>query len=88
MSALFRERLTAGGEAVELVLLHGWASDSRIWQPLLPHLRQHFHLTLIDLPGFGRSAEAPLGSAANLIEALLPVLPEKALYMGLSLIHI
>ena len=85
MSALFRERLTASGEAAELVLLHGWASDSRIWQPLLPHLRQHFHLTLIDLPGFGRSAEASLGSAANLIEALLPVLPEKALYMGWSL---
>lgn len=84
MPALFRERLAAAGDAAELVLLHGWASDSRIWQPLLPRLRQHFHITLIDLPGFGRSGDAPLEIDA-LIDTLLPLLPDTALYMGWSL---
>ena len=84
MAAVFRERLAAGGDAAELVLLHGWASDSRIWQPLLPRLRQHFHITLIDLPGFGRSVDGPLAIDA-LIDTLLPMLPERALYLGWSL---
>ena len=40
----------------ELVLLAGWSMDSRIWRSLLPRLRQIAHITLIELPGMGRSA--------------------------------
>ena len=47
--------LTSGNNDAEpLLLLHGtfW---SRVWQPVLPALGQHFHCVALDFPGFGRS---------------------------------
>jgi pimeloyl-[acyl-carrier protein] methyl ester esterase len=38
-----------------LILLHGWGMDSSIWSPLLPILIPHFYVTVVDLPGLGRS---------------------------------
>lgn len=69
--------------AEPLVLLHGWGCDSRSWLPLLPLLNQSYDLMVIELPGFA-------GSAANAsidgwVEALLEVLPERAVYIGWSL---
>lgn len=76
MTEIFRERLAASAAgAPELVLLHGWGSDSNIWRPLIPQLRRHFHLTLIDLP---LHSDGPLAE-------LLPLLPARAIYLGWSL---
>lgn len=87
MTAVYRERLasyTSG--AAELVLLHGWASDSEIWRSLVPALRRHFHVTLVDLPGFGRSAACEFHrDPALVIKQLLPILPDSAVYCGWSL---
>jgi malonyl-CoA O-methyltransferase len=84
---IYREHLAAyRQDAAELVLLHGWASDSSIWRPLLATLRRHFHVTLIDLPGFGRSgAVADMSDPDQLIDAILSVLPSSAIYCGWSL---
>ena len=38
-----------------LVLLHGWASNSQVWQPLIPLLSPHVDVITVDLPGFGQS---------------------------------
>ncbi len=85
--SLFREHLAAYSPgAPELVLLHGWASHSGIWRSLVPGLRKHFSVTLIDLPGFGNSAAlAPGADVDAVLEALLPQLPERAVYCGWSL---
>lgn len=87
MTAIYRERLasyTSG--AAELVLLHGWGSDSEIWRSLVPTLRRRFHVTLVDLPGFGRSAACEFRRDPVLVvEQLLPILPESAVYCGWSL---
>ncbi len=70
------ERLAAfSPDAPELVLLHGWGSDSSIWRSLLARLRQYFHLTLLDLP---LAAEDP-------VKRVLPYLPSQAIYLGWSL---
>lgn len=47
-----------------LVLLHGFLSDGRAWEPLLPTLLPHFSVLCVDLPGHGRSVArwAPHGS--------------------------
>lgn len=45
-----------GERAPELVLLHGWALNGTVFEPLLPALQQYFRITLMDLPGMGRSA--------------------------------
>ncbi|GAB3383262.1 malonyl-ACP O-methyltransferase BioC [Spongiibacter taiwanensis] len=87
MSQLYRERLAStSGSTVELVLLHGWASHCGIWRSLLPGLREHFNITLLDLPGYGASASlaAPV-DPDTLLEQVLPELPPSALYVGWSL---
>ncbi len=48
-----------GARAPDLVLLHGWGLHSRVWDGVLPHLREYFRVTCMDLPGMGRSAPFP-----------------------------
>ncbi len=74
-----------------LVLLHGWGSDSRIWQTILPELTKHMHVMAIDLPGFGQSL--PLGQDVPLekqgiehyLDAISAVLPTRCTLLGWSL---
>lgn len=82
-----------------LVLIHGWGSDSHIWQAVLPELTQHLNVMAIDLPGFGQSPELlqnspelsknsperPKNSLDNYLNAILAVLPERCSLMGWSL---
>ncbi|HVO44815.1 MAG TPA: pimeloyl-ACP methyl ester esterase BioH [Steroidobacteraceae bacterium] len=53
MSALYTE---VTGRGPDLVLLHGWALNLRVWDGLAAVLRPHFRLIAVDLPGHGRSA--------------------------------
>jgi pimeloyl-ACP methyl ester carboxylesterase len=47
--------MSAGhGDAV--ILLHGYAEDSRMWKPLIPRLAEHFTVIAPDLPGIGESS--------------------------------
>ncbi len=49
----YREAGPAG--APTILLLHGFPSSSRMWQPLLDRLADTFHLIAPDYPGFGHS---------------------------------
>jgi alpha-beta hydrolase superfamily lysophospholipase len=42
-------------DAATILLLHGFPSSSRMWQPLLDRLADRFHLVAPDYPGFGHS---------------------------------
>ena len=44
---------TAGGHGPTVVLLHGYAEDSRMWKPLAIALAPHFTVIAPDLPGIG-----------------------------------
>jgi pimeloyl-ACP methyl ester carboxylesterase len=46
--------LTAG-HGPTLILLHGYAQNSRMWRPVIPVLAQKFTVIAPDLPGFGES---------------------------------
>src|SRR5712672_2893826 len=69
--------LTAGhGPAV--VLLHGYAQNSRMWRPLMPLLADKFTVIAPDLPGIGES-EIPkngvdMKSAATRVHGLVNAL--------------
>lgn len=52
---------TGPGDSEDLVMLHGWATDSRIWQAVMPALQERFRIHLVDLPGFANNAELLLG---------------------------
>jgi len=45
-------------DAPTILLLHGFPSSSRMWEPLLTRLADAFHLVAPDYPGFGHS-DAP-----------------------------
>lgn len=47
------------GHGPDLVLIHGWAMHGGIFAPLAPLLGAHFRVHAVDLPGHGRSIEAP-----------------------------
>ena len=49
------------GEGHPLVLVHGAAADSRMWQPQLAGLADEFTVVAWDEPGAGRSGDVPEG---------------------------
>jgi hypothetical protein len=56
LSLFYRE--AGRPEAPTLLLLHGFPSSSRMYEPLLTRLSGQFHLVAPDYPGFGHS-DAP-----------------------------
>lgn len=73
------------GHGRPLVLLHGWGMNSQVWQPIQAALTQQYHVTLVDLPGHGRSHRVSLGSLDEVVEQLRPHIPSNAVIMGWSL---
>lgn len=76
----------AGADAPELVLLHGWGLHSLVWDPVVPALLAHYQVTVIDLPGLGRSP-MPGGDydLDYVLAHLLRVAPPRATWLGWSL---
>ena len=70
----------------DLVCVHGWGMNSLVWDKLMPLLLKRYRVTLIELPGMGRSP-VPAGnySLDYVAEHLLKVAPERAVWLGWSL---
>lgn len=56
LSIFYRE--AGQPEAPTILLLHGFPSSSRMYEPLLSRLSDNYHLVALDYPGFGHS-DAP-----------------------------
>lgn len=74
--------VTCSGQGVPVVLFHGWGFDSRIWDPVLPMLTQHYQVYCVDLPGFGSSPFTPWDAFKS---SVLSQLPDRFGVMGWSL---
>lgn len=61
--------VTVHGEGRPLVLVHGIASSSHIWNPLLPRLAAERRVVTVDLPGHGGTPSAP-DAADRLVPAM------------------
>lgn len=75
------------GQGPNLVLLHGWGLNSGVWEPVSHILEQHFRITLLDLPGFGRNADFlpeqyDLDSICSMV---VDCLPDKSSLIGWSM---
>lgn len=74
------------GAGPELVLVHGWGLNGDVWDELVAALAGRRRVTVVDLPGYGRS---PLGEApytlAWLAERLAAAVPRRAAWLGWSL---
>ncbi|KAA3629396.1 MAG: pimeloyl-[acyl-carrier protein] methyl ester esterase [Proteobacteria bacterium] len=74
------------GAGPELVLVHGWGLNGAVWDELAADLTRRFRVTVLDLPGYGRS---PLDGAPYILSWLASELaravPRPATWLGWSL---
>lgn len=78
--------IEVSGSGPDLVLLHGWSMNRRVWRLLKPYLENDFTLHCVDLPGHGDSDwQTGALDADKLLPALAQQLPESAIWLGWSL---
>ncbi|WP_038909202.1 pimeloyl-ACP methyl ester esterase BioH [Dickeya oryzae] len=76
---------TQGEGACELVMLHGWGMNSKVWNNIVVRLAPHFRLHCVDLPGYGQSQGFPAMSLEEMTETVLAGAPARAVWLGWSL---
>lgn len=70
----------------DLVLLHGWCMSSRIWDQLLPRLRNCCNPWCVDLPDHGDSVAGTWPSQpTHIVDAIAAKVPADAVWLGWSL---
>lgn len=72
------------GEGPDLVLLHGWAFNSDIFQSLVEKYKHKYRITVIDLPGHGRSPDIE-GDLESWCTEIIKLIPEQSILLGWSL---
>ena len=77
--------VTRTGQGPRIVLLHGWALNSHVWDDIAPRLSEQFTVECVDLPGHGLSPWIPFHDLASLAAALQPVLDDECVLVGWSL---
>jgi pimeloyl-[acyl-carrier protein] methyl ester esterase len=74
------------GSGPPIVLLHGWALNSRVFDPLIERLSEGMSVYAIDLPGHGASPWPPrFSDLASLAAVVADALPPRAVVLGWSL---
>lgn len=73
------------GAGPDLVLLHGWAMHSGIWDGVRKRLARNFRLCLVDLPGHGFSPACEPGTLEYVVEMVSDILPASCMVCGWSL---
>jgi len=71
-------------DAPTILLLHGLPSSSRMFEPLLSHLSDRFHLVAPDYPGFGHSDAPDAQSFAYTFDNIAAVTAHFTEALGLS----
>lgn len=71
-------------DAPTVLLLHGFPSSSRMWEPLLPLLADKYHLVAPDYPGFGNSSAPPPSDFNYTFDNLAGVMGELTAKLGLT----
>ena len=72
------------GDGPSLVLLHGWAFISDIFQSLIDKYKANYRITVIDLPGHGRSRDID-GNIESWCNELTKIIPQQSILLGWSL---
>ena len=78
---------TLGRHGVNLVLIHGWGMSGNVWESVAEKLSRHYRITILDLPGYGRSAHyvLPQYTLQHLADELVSLVPPGAAVLGWSL---
>lgn len=73
------------GAGPAVVLIHGWGMHVGVWRDFALVLARDYRVTLVDLPGHGRSGMIADFDLESLAKSLLAVAPERAHWLGWSL---
>lgn len=73
------------GQGKPLVLLHGWAMNSAVWERVVKRLSASYRLFLVDLPGMGQSRAVYPYHLHSLAEAVAEEIPGVSTILGWSL---
>jgi pimeloyl-ACP methyl ester carboxylesterase len=71
-------------DAPTILLLHGYPSSSRQWDPLLPLLADRYHLIAPDYPGFGHSDAPPPGQYTYTFDTLASTIAGLISQLGIA----
>ncbi|MGY4416015.1 pimeloyl-ACP methyl ester carboxylesterase [Bradyrhizobium sp. LB7.1] len=71
-------------DAPTVLLLHGFPSSSRMWEPLMPLLADKYHLIAPDYPGFGNSSAPPPSDFIYTFDNIAAVIGELTTELGLT----
>ena len=82
LSVFYRE--AGPKDAPTILLLHGFPSSSRMFEPLFALLRDRYHLVALDYPGFGHSDAPPPERFAYTFDHLAQVTDHLAVALGLT----
>ena len=72
-------------EARELVLIHGWGFDHRIWKNFILHLEDQWRVTCIDLPGYGAREKLAHADIDQIVSNVESDIPDNAVLFAWSL---
>ncbi|ALE52059.1 alpha/beta hydrolase [Candidatus Thioglobus autotrophicus] len=72
------------GTGKDLVLLHGWGFNSELFNELVARYKSQYRITVIDLPGHGRSSEV-VGGLDEWCNEIIKILPNNPILLGWSL---
>ncbi|WP_247384316.1 MULTISPECIES: alpha/beta hydrolase [unclassified Bradyrhizobium] len=82
LNIFYREAGAANAPTV--LLLHGFPSSSRMWEPLLPLLADKYHLIAPEYPGFGHSSAPTPSSFEYTFDNLARVIDELTTRLGIT----
>lgn len=72
-----------------ILLIHGWAMSSTVWETIKNYIEQDFDVYALDLPGHGVNSEIEVDSINELLclfdSSILPDLPQNFSVIGWSL---
>ncbi len=69
----------------DLVLVHGWGMNGAVWQQTVNALSAYFTVHVVDLPGYGHSADTHADNLDEIAQLVLQSAPENAIWVGWSL---
>ena len=73
------------GQGPDVVMAHGWGMHSGVWRSFARRFAENYRVTLLDLPGHGRSGMIPDFTLDGVGRALLDAAPARAHWLGWSL---
>ena len=75
------------GHGRDILLIHGWGMSGNVWESVADKLSREYRVTIVDLPGYGRSAHyvLPQYNLQTMADELVSLVPQGATVLGWSL---